>query len=80
LQDFVKNLLSLSDEERTFYREIKLPYQTWIGSWIIPIGDNDFLFIGRDITLFKAQEIKLFEAATRDPLTGCIIEDIWRMY
>lgn len=70
LQDFVKNLLSLSDEERTFYREIKLPYQTWIGSWIIPVGDNDFLFIGRDITLFKAQEIKLFEAATRDPLTG----------
>lgn len=61
-----------SEEELTAYREITLSDGTVLNAWIIPIEgiSKTFLLIAHDITYFRKEKERLFEIATKDPLTS----------
>lgn len=72
LRLFVQDILKLTDDEMTFWREIKLQDGTFLSAWIVPVEEKTgtMLLIAHDVTLFKKEKDKLFEIATKDPLTS----------
>ena len=72
LRPFIQDILKLTDEEMTFWREIKLQDGTFLTAWIVPVEEKTgtMLLIAHDVTFFKKEKDKLFEIATKDPLTS----------
>lgn len=72
IYSFIKQFLSVSEEEMTFWHEIVLPDGTFLSLWIIPVENKSdtMLLIAHDITFYKKEKEKLFEIATKDPLTS----------
>ena len=71
LKPFIQDILKLTDEEMSFWREIKLPDGTFLSAWIVPIEEKTgtMLLIAHDITFFQKEKNKLIETATKDALT-----------
>lgn len=70
LLSHLKEIVTINEGEKTFLSDFRLSLDFYISAWIIPVGEDKFLFMAHDISSIKKEKEKLFELASKDSLTS----------